>query len=284
VRRGRRASAVTAAVGEVVAGSVVVGFCDDGAWSACFGLSLRDLCLYDQASSQRIVRPGGVQLRALTGTGQLPANRNKIARDFLDRTDGEWLFCVDTDMGFSADVVDQLVKAADPELRPVVGALCFAALNPKPPKSAEGLPTHRHGYAERWLIQPTIYVWSEDAGDMGVLPVLDYPRGRIVECSATGAACILIHRTALERIRARYGDEWYDPITHPTALNGGPRTFSEDISFCIRLAAVGLPLHVDTSVKTTHEKGFLFLDETTFDQQMALTRLERELTADADAS
>jgi hypothetical protein len=266
-----------------VADTVVVAFLDDGHWSACFGLSLRDLYLYDAFGPQQIVRPGGTELRALTGTGQVPANRNKACRDFLDNTDGDWLWMVDTDMGFASDTVERLVKSADPVERPVMGGLCFAALNPKPPRDEQGRPTKRHGYAERFLIQPTVYLWTERDGDRGILPILDYPRDEIVQCKATGAACLLIHRSVLVRMREKFrdengfGDVWFDPITHPTARQGKPRHFSEDISFCIRLAAADIPLHVDTAVRTTHEKGFLFLDEDTFDQQQTLLMLEREV-------
>jgi len=58
------------------------------------------------------------------------------------------------------------------------------------------------------------------------------------------------------------------PITDPTGGgNGTPRMFSEDLSFCIRASAVGLPIGVDTSIKTTHYKGGIYLDETTFAMQ-----------------
>lgn len=246
----------------VTPGSVVVGYLDCGQWSACFGLSFRDLCLFDAMSHQRIVRPNGTELRAITGAGGIPTNRNKIARDFLDNTDGEWLFFIDTDMGFTPDTVDRLVASADPIERPVMGGLCFAGLRRKP---SGPNPLH----AERFLIQPTIYEWVDVDGELGFRPIIDYKRDAVVETAATGAACLLIHRGALEAVRARYGDAWFDPMTHPTGLKGKPRTFSEDLSFCVRLAACDLPIHVDTSVKTTHEKGFAFLDEGSFDAQRA---------------
>lgn len=258
-----------ATVTTVATGSVVVGFLDPGSWSACFGLSYRDLVLADAMNWQRIVRPNGRELRSVCGAGGIPAARNKVARDFLDHTDGEWLWFVDTDMGFAPDTVERLVAAADPAERPVMGGLCFAGLRRKP---ADGHPL----YAERFLIQPTVYEWVELAAEVGFRPMLDYPDNEVVQVGATGAACLLIHRSALDRMRATYGDAWFDPITHPTGLKGKPRTFSEDMSFCVRLAAVGLPVHVDTSVKTTHEKGFLYLDEESFARQQAFAALEQQ--------
>jgi len=238
-------------------GTALVGLLDAGKWSACFGLSYRDLCLYDAATSQRIVRPGGGEMRKIVGAMGVAAGRDAIARCFLDDHDAEWLWMVDTDMGFAPDTVDRLIESADPELRPVMGGLCFAMK-----RAATG-----DFYAERMRIQPTLYDYVELEDEVGFRPILDYPRDQVMQVAGTGAACLLMHRTALQKVRDRYGDVWFEPITHPTGNRGRPRVFSEDLSFCVRLAAVGLPVHVDTSVKTTHEKGALFLDEETFDAQ-----------------
>lgn len=245
---------------QVTSGSVVVGYLDAGQWSACFGLSYRDMLLADALGANRIIRPGGKELRSVTGSGGIPQSRNKVAAEFLDTTDGEYLLFIDTDMGFGADLADRLVRTASEGDLPIVGALCFAGLR----KRVEGdNPTH----AERFLIQPTLYQWVELEDEKGFSPVADYPRDSVVEVGATGAAALLIRHDALAAIRARYGPAWFDPITHPDAYKGGPRTFSEDMSFCIRAASVGLSVHVDTSVKTTHEKGMVYLDESTYDAQ-----------------
>jgi len=243
----------------VTPGSVVVGYLDGGRWSACFGLSYRDLIVHDLLGEQRIIRPGGKELRALTGTGGIAANRNKVAQDFLDATDGEWLFMVDTDMGFAADTVERLVASADPVERPVVGALTFQL------KRQPGSVTALH--AERFRIQPVTLEYLEHDAEVGFRPITDYPREQVMQVAGTGAACLLMHRDALGKVRAQYGDAWFDPIKHPTGDKGKPRVFSEDLSFCVRLAAVGIPVHVDTAVKTTHEKGGVFLDEETYDAQ-----------------
>jgi hypothetical protein len=257
----------------VAPGSAVVGFLDGGHWSACFGLSYRDLCIRDACTSQRMAGSGTGELRALTGSGGIPANRNKVARGFLDSTRGEWLLFIDTDMGFAADTLERLIASADPAKRPVMGALCFAGVRDKAGSAATPL------YSERFKIVPTVYEYVDTGDEIGFRPIPDYPRDQVMEVAGTGAACLLIHRSALQAVRDSAGDCWFDPITHPTALKGKPRTFSEDLSFCVRLAAVGIPVHVNTAVKTTHEKGMAFLDEDAFDQQLALARLEKELEA-----
>ncbi len=242
-------------------GGVAVGFLDDGSWSACFGLSYRDLVLTDAMTSRHIVREGGRELRQQCGTGGIVDGRNAVMAGFLDDTDAEWLWMIDTDMGFAPDTVEQLVASGDKDVRPVVGGLCFR---------------QRHAgdssfYGRRYRIEPTLFNWMElPNGEAGFAPVADYPRDQLVLVGATGAACLLVHRRVGEAIRSRCGDNWFSIFTHPTADMGKPRTFSEDLSFCIRAAACDIPLHVNTAVKTTHDKHGIFLDEAAYDRDRAV--------------
>jgi len=257
---------VSLKTGLMTDGSVVAGFLDSGTWSACFGLSYRDLLLRDAMGSGRIVRESGRELRAVTGAGGIPSSRNKVCRDFLDNTDGEWLWFIDTDMGFAPDTVDWLVESAVAHNVGIMGALCFAGLRRRPP---EGHTL----YAERFLVQPTVYEWVEvrdesgEIDEVGFRPIVDYKRDSVIEVAATGAACVLIHRGVLAAIREAVGPTWFDPLAIPNGYKGQRRTFSEDMSFCLRAKQLGYPIMVDTAVKTTHEKGFIYLDEETFDAQ-----------------
>jgi hypothetical protein len=248
----------------VIEGSVLPAFLEPDEVSTSFALSYRDLCVRDALFSQRIYTKdkGPGELRLFTGAGQIAANRNKAVRAFLDGSQAEWLWFIDSDMSFTDTIVDDLVASADPTERPVMGGLCFAALRPR---AVAEHPLRAH----RFLIQPTIYGWVDTDDEVGVVPFLDYPRESIVECQATGAACLLIHRDVMEKVRAQYGESWFTEWTHPTGLKGKPRTFSEDISFMFRLAACGIPVHVNTAIKTSHYKGYLYLDEDTFDAQQA---------------
>lgn len=241
-------------------GSVVVGYLDDGKWSACFGLSYRDLCLYDLVNHGRIIREGGVELRKVAGTGGIVDGRNDVAERFLDDTDGEWLFMVDTDMGFADDTVERLIASADPVTRPVVGALAFALRR----ESRSGAL-----HAENYGIIPTLYSYAEIDDEVGFMPMADYPRGELVQVAGTGAACLVIHRTVLHRMREKNGAVWFDPVTHPTGDKGKRRRFSEDLSFCIRVQDLGFKVFVDTAVPTCHEKGGVFLTEATYDRYRA---------------
>lgn len=235
-------------------GTVTVGYLHPGEYAACFAESLIDLLFYDAYGSQRVTSHSFGKLANECGSGGIVAGRNDIAKVVCDKSESEWLWFIDSDMGFAPDTVDRLVDAADPVLRPVVGGLAFA-------QKKDG---HADFYGIRYRAQPTIYDFRETEDAVGVVPRFDYPRDELVTVAATGGACILIHRTALEAVRAKYGDVWFDTITHPKGA-----TFSEDLSFCIRLAACDIPIHVHTGIKTTHDKGGVFYDEAFYDRQQA---------------
>lgn len=231
---------------------VTVAFLHPGKYNANFAESLKDMLFYDAGANQRIISHQHGQLGKQCSSGGIIDGRNKVAAAFLDETDIDWLFWVDSDMGFAPDTVDRLVAAAHPTERPVVGGLCFAAMT-------TGQASF-HGV--RYGTCPTIYDFVEkpDENKVGFTARLVYPADQIVQVAGTGSACVLIHRTVLEDVRAKYGDNWYTPITHPV----GPTTFSEDLSFCVRVAAVDRSCWVHTGIKTSHDKGFAFLDEEYF--------------------
>lgn len=236
-------------------GLVTVGYLHPGHLAACFAQSLQDLLLHDITNHQRIVSHPFGQFSKECGSGGIVAGRNQLAKLMCDDSPAEWLFMVDSDMGFAGDTVERLIEVADPVERPVVGGLAFA-------HKTDGRGSF---YGVKYLAQPTLYSFVETADKVGVVPSFDYPRDELVPVDATGGACMLIHRTALEAVRERYGDSWFDTIKLPK----GDVTFSEDLSFCLRLQLCDIPLFVHTGIKTTHDKGGVFLDEEFFDRQQA---------------
>lgn len=199
--------------------------------------------LHDFTADQRI----GMTLPQLCSSSGQVAGRNNVARLILDEVpDADWLWWVDADMGWQADSLDRLLATADPTERPVVGGLCFAWTE----TTEDGLG----GYEQRAV--PTIYDFCDVGGDRGLRfqSVHDYSAGEVVQCAATGSAMLLIHRSALEAVRAEYGDRWYDRIATDDGHMG------EDVSFCARLGALGIPVHVDTSVRTNHLKRLYVSD------------------------
>jgi len=241
---------------------VSVGFLHPGHYAACFAESLQDLLFYDLTGHRRIVSHPHGKMGKQCGAAGIVDGRNTIARAFLDESAAEWLFMVDSDMGFADDTVERLMDAAHPELRPVVGGLCFA-------HKTDGKATF---YGIKYRPQPTLYDYFEDDDTVGFAPRFDYPADTLVPVGATGAAMLLIHRSALEQIRERFGDVWFDTIRHPKGAH-----FSEDLSFSVRLAACDIPIHVHTGVRSGHDKGGVYYDEAYY-LAFRAAQLDKEVT------
>lgn len=206
------------------------------------------------ASTERLLWP---PIRNKSNT-DLAKGRNQLMRAWLDHTPAEYLWMVDDDMGFAPDCLDRLLEVCD-ESTPVVGGLCFAY-------KRTSVADHM---GSRFVIQPTIYDVVDTGTDLGVTAKADYERDAVIDADATGAACLLIHRSVAERMReADSGDWWFEPITVPGRSRDGKVRFSEDLSFCLRLKALDPPvqLKIHTGARTCHIKP-LPLDEWFFDRQ-----------------
>jgi len=160
--------------------------------------------------------------------------RNLIVDEFLRQQRAPWLLMVDTDMVFSGSALDRLIAAADPAERPIVGALCFS------PAAGE--------------VRPTMYeITQKDSGALGFVHWETWPENTCVKVSATGTGFLLMHRGALERVAAASKDTaapWFreSPVGAPLTLMG------EDMTFCLRAGAAGIPVHVHTGVQVGHMK------------------------------
>jgi hypothetical protein len=50
---------------------------------------------------------------------------------------------------------------------------------------------------------PTLYAWEEHDEKAGFRVITEYPADELLQVSATGAACFVVHRDVLEKIRAK---------------------------------------------------------------------------------
>ena len=211
--------------------SVVIGYVHPATVSHSFMLSLLRVMEHDRKAASRIAGLLPVRYRP----AGIAAMRNQMVAAFLEG-DGEWLWSVDTDMGFGPDTLEQLLAGADPVGRPVVGALCFGLRDDED----DGWG----GFRNR--VVPTLFGWSEADG-LFVEPDT-VPEAGVVRVAGTGAACLLVHRSVLERT-GWPGPVWFDPV-----VGGDGEPMGEDLSFCWRLKTLGIPVHVDAGVRTTHHK------------------------------
>jgi GT2 family glycosyltransferase len=177
------------------------------------------------------------QVAALKSGPNISTGRNMIVREFLDNQRAPWLLMVDTDMVFSSTALDRLVAAADPVDRPIVGGLCFA-------QDDDGDP-----YA-------TMYEVTQETGSgrPEFVRYRQWPEDSCVRVTATGAAFLLMHRGALQKVEAAAGDmsaPWFreTPVGAPLSMMG------EDLTFCLRCLAAGIPVHVHTGVQVGHMKS-----------------------------
>jgi len=206
--------------------------------------------------------PALINMRA--GSGNLPAARNETVEFFLDQTPAEWLLTIDSDMGFEMDTMVQLIGSADPQDRPVVGALAFG-LKKNGPEDWGLQATRFHQF-------PTLYRYREDDDKVGFQVIADYERDAMNEVSGTGAAVFRVRTGRCSRRSGDRGLSWFSKITHPKPAPHGTE-FGEDLSFFVRVAGVGAPVWVNTAIKTSHDKGGVFLTEETWDAQQVLVAL-----------
>lgn len=198
-------------------------------------------------------------------------SRNQLVKTFLEGG-WEWLWFVDDDMTFEPDILDQLLESADPEDRPIVGALCFARLR-----------------GEHQEVVATIYGIQDIDGVPKMVRSTGYPRDQLVQVAATGSGCLLIHRSVFVELAKRWQTPWpwfdYSEWGHGTGWGKIPGTdesyagpgdhIGEDITFCLRAGSEHgnrpdyddsgkkFPIFVDTRIKCGHIKKFV-VDETEY--------------------
>lgn len=156
--------------------------------------------------------PGGLDIRLGTDFSAVKA-RNDLVIQFL-KSDCEYLFFVDLDIGLPRDGLRQLVE----DDVPIVGGLYFERIPPHNPMIFEkGEFTERE---HRYLFKR------------------NYPEG-LTEVDATGAGALLVKKEVFKNLTPPY---FYQPEI----------AVSEDFFFCERAKERGYKVYVDTSVKCTH--------------------------------
>lgn len=165
----------------------------------------------------------------------LQKTRSDLVERFL-LTDAEWMLMIDSDMKFEPDLLDQLLEHADPETVPVLGPLCYSVNQDGPfPVMYKVIGNRFANYASP----------AEDS---------------LLQVDGLGAACLLVHRTAFEKISQieDWPGRWFD------ILFFGDEPLGEDLSFMLRLRQAGVPVHVHTGIPIGHVKWKLVVDRSSF--------------------
>lgn len=220
---------------------LVIAHLHPGEVSTVFEESLVNTLNFDLATDQRLYRSGQMGLLSVqAGAGSIARARNQAVAGFLDgHPDADLLLFVDSDMGWDPQTVSRLADQMDANGWPILGGLCFT----------HSLVGRFEGHAPAEEMHPTLYLWDEDG--KGYEPQFHYPPDAVVTVGATGGAFLMISRRCLEELRAAEGDDWFSPVM----VEGNPRPFGEDMSFCTRARAHGFPTRVDTGAKIVHHKS-----------------------------
>lgn len=230
-------------------GRVVIGYCHGENVRASFHETVVLLLIHDMRNDHRIVGGGGRSSEY--SSANVSNARNSIVKRFLDNSTAEWLFMVDTDMSFPPETLDMLLAEAYRHGVPIVGGLCFG-------QNAGALfPTMYRigGDAER----PRMFrvtEWTESVEENPTHPL--YP------VTATGAACLLVHRSVFERMREVFPEPYpffrEEILGEPPWGTGEPGSgvpLGEDITFCMRAQSLGFPVFVHLGTEVGHDKSWI---------------------------
>ena len=224
---------------------ITVAWLDPGTVSSDFAVSICDIFreLSDRIAGRVIVRSGGAITRG----------RNASIHQFLTQSNDEWVLLVDADMSFTPADVRKLIDAADKDKAPVVGGLCFA-------QSGQYVGSFQ-------TLIPTIYMTSTKR-PQAFDPMWDYPKDQLVECDATGAAFLLVHRRVLEAVQQMVGlGQW--SWFHEGPTDDLSSWLGEDVTFCNLIKAAGFKIYIHTGARSGHHKGVNYvLDEAMYEMIM----------------
>ncbi len=220
---------------------LVIAHLHPGEVSTSFTQSLMNTFNYDLATDGRLYRTNQLGLIAThAGAGSIARGRNDAVKAFLHgHPDADLLLFVDSDMGWDPHGVTRLADQMDANGWPILGGLCFA----------QSVIGQFEGSTPETELFPTLYLWDEAAKMFATQFV--YPSDAVVTVGATGGAFLMVSRSCLEAIAEAEGEEWFTQVR----VDGNPREFGEDMSFCMRARRHGFPTRVDTGVRTTHHKG-----------------------------
>lgn len=171
--------------------------------------------------------------------------RSQLITAFLTKEEyahSEWLLMIDADQSFDAAGWEIMLRTIDKDRVPVLGGLCFAG-----------------GYKF-----PTLFIIKSEEGELERID--DFPENALLQVDATGASFLCVHRKVLMDMAARYGLQpngnlnpypWF--VEGMINKKGDP--YGEDITFCLRLRDMGIPVHVHTGIETGHSKMHEYFKE-----------------------
>jgi hypothetical protein len=234
--------------------NVMVATLDNGLVRGEFMKSMVDMVAWDANYDHKIHSVIRSQSSA-----NISNSRNFIVEEFLSSS-AQKLMMIDSDMVFKPDLVHRLAEDVDGET-PIVGGLTWRV------SKVDG------------KVSTTMYLLDDN--DQLMQPA-EWPEDALVQVWATGAAVLMVHRSAFEKVKkAEFSPAF--PYFQESTWKGDP--VSEDVTFCVRAQMVHCPVLVDTGVEVGHVKErILSIKDWRFQQQAEnLTGMVESFTRDGVA-
>lgn len=189
----------------------------------------------------------------VTSGPYMDQGRNRATFNCLSLTADEWMLCLDDDVAKPASMADDILALVDFAVRHrahVVGG-CYAS----PHDGRNFVVAYRHPDGPDGAVDLDSYrdLTVEEVDAMNP----DDPTS--CHIAAVGTGFLLVHRSILELMMHVYSapQPWFAELTVNDAgdTNSGLGThLGEDLTFCRRLWAMGIPVHLHPVVRLTHFK------------------------------
>lgn len=174
-------------------------------------------------SAMQLNRVGDCELR-ITSSSLIYDARNQLAKAAVDGGFDRVLW-LDSDMTFQPDLMERLNARID-EGREIVSGIYFTRRAPVKPVVYKDVGVKQ-------LEGGMVFPYADS--------YLDYPQNDIFECAGVGFGAVMTTVDLLKRVQEKYGLPFSPMIG-----------FGEDLSFCLRLKEMGVPVYCDSSIKCGH--------------------------------
>lgn len=169
--------------------------------------------------SRRYICGPGETLKEVDGSVSWhPLGRNEI----VEKSEGDWLFCLDTDHRFQPDLLIRLLHEMELSGADVVSGLY---LNKHPGS----------GHVPVALVK--------DPESDNLVQLTSWPKGtRHLKVATVGGGCLLVKRKVFSKLRKQFGDGPFDLVGN----------LSEDYSFCKKCGDLGIDIVLCPQVECHH--------------------------------
>jgi len=161
----------------------------------------------------------------------ISAARNKICKEFLEKSDADYLFMYDADTVIPPFGIVTLIRA----IKPVISGWYLS-------RKGSGLPVVLKRLSNRLMCN------AKDFNNYQSLTLQEFNSlpSPLTQVDAVGAGCFLISRETLKKLKYPYFLEWHEGMPEDR------HKFGEDLWFCERCAEAGVQVVVHKEVFCGH--------------------------------